>query len=158
MNWLITFDRNLENKVDTLGEFESWETAEKFLDELSYEELDELYNEWCNENGYLEDERMSSDECEIVIYEKIEFVPDVDVDTILDHIRDQASDFGGEYSEGYLERVSEAQLQELNYLLSDAFTRWANKHKHEPCFYQYGKEKIMIVRKKCGVKEGRIHM
>lgn len=49
--------------------------------------------------------------------------------------------FGGDYSEGYLEKVTEAQLQELNYLLSDAFTRWANKHKHEPCFYQYGKEK-----------------
>ncbi|MDM5233449.1 hypothetical protein [Lysinibacillus pakistanensis] len=142
MNWLITFDRNLENQVDTLGEFESWETAEKFLDELSYEELDELYNEWCNENGYLEDERMSSDECEIVIYEKIEFVPDVDVDTILDHIRDQASDFGGEYSEGYLERVSEAQLQELNYLLSDAFTRWQTNISMNLAFINMEKKKL----------------
>ena len=61
--------------------------------------------------------------------------PTIDGESIIDMLRDEAYEEGGEYAEDYLKDVSEAQRDELTEVLTNAFNKWAAKYGYKPNFY-----------------------
>lgn len=61
--------------------------------------------------------------------------PTIDGESIIDMLRDEAYEEGGEYAEDYLEDVPKEQRDELTEILTLAFTVWAKEHGYEPNFF-----------------------
>lgn len=67
-----------------------------------------------------------------------EFVPDAGrySDLLIDDLRDQAYDEGGEYAETWLAYVTDKDFDDLENILDAAFTRWLDRHpEYKPNFY-----------------------
>lgn len=64
-----------------------------------------------------------------------EYVSSIDTEYLIDQLRDQAYDFGDEFSEGYLHGVSDEQEAELAEVLNKALHEWEAKHNHSPKFW-----------------------
>lgn len=132
--WMITFDdENWEE--NEFGEFDSLEEAQKFVNEKGKYNL---YSEWCEEKG-ITPEKKEDVICTVGML--VRFAPLIDGDFVIDTLRDQAYDFGGEYADSYLDSVSKEAEKELTEQLTKAFDEWANKHKEQPRFYNIQKMK-----------------
>lgn len=56
-------------------------------------------------------------------------------DDIIEMIKLQASDAGGEWGDYYLDDVTKEQVEELEKNLNDVFQKWIDKYKFQPNFY-----------------------
>lgn len=56
------------------------------------------------------------------------FKPHISADNVLESIKDESYDCGGEYSYGYLEDVTEEQEEELEEELNSVLQKWIEKH------------------------------
>lgn len=61
-----------------------------------------------------------------------------DADDVIDHMADQAYDYGNEYAADYLDVVSDEAKAELNEQLETLLDAWCVKHGVSPDFYQVG--------------------
>ncbi|AGB62715.1 hypothetical protein [Bacillus phage phiAGATE] len=61
--------------------------------------------------------------------------PYIDADSVLETFADSVYDDVGEVAEGYLQDVSDDDLNGLQYALSVALRKWLIEKKHEPDFY-----------------------
>ncbi|MBC1982791.1 hypothetical protein [Listeria booriae] len=64
-----------------------------------------------------------------------EYVSSIDTEHLIDQLRDQAYDFGDEFSEGYLDSVTNEQEAELADALNKALHEWEAKNNHSPKFW-----------------------
>lgn len=141
IRFYINFDGDLDNPIYHLPSFDDLQSAIDYLDDKTEDELYELYLEWCDENGYLEDERLSKadflDNVEITIREIRFFEPSINADKVLDGIAVEAYDYGGEFAEGYLENVKRDHKDELSELLNKTLYKWLEKYpQYKPDFYR----------------------
>ena len=65
------------------------------------------------------------------------FVPRVNIaEDLICQLQDQAADAVGEYSDGYLEFISRAEMAELNREIEKAFFAWTEKYPdYKPYFF-----------------------
>lgn len=56
-------------------------------------------------------------------------------DDVIEAIKLQASDAGGEWADDYLDDVTKEQVEELEKNLDDVFQKWIDKYKFQPNFY-----------------------
>lgn len=126
--WMITFDDENweENSFKT---FNSLEEAKNFVQEHGKQKL---YLEWCEENG----EDLVGEEDIVCFAGEIEyFTPKIDADGIIESLKEEAAEIGGEFSEHYLEKISKEKKQELSDMLTATFNEWAEKYNQKPTFY-----------------------
>lgn len=66
-----------------------------------------------------------------------QFVPEIDVaENMLYGLQDQADEDFGEWSDGYLESVSNKEMDDLNKKIEAAFFAWLEKYlQHKPGFF-----------------------
>lgn len=126
--WMITFDEE-DWEENEFGEFNSEEEAQQFVNEKGKHSL---HLEWCEEKG-VTPEKKEDVVCTVGML--VSFGALVDGEFVIDRLRDQAYEFGGEYAESYLESVSEEAENELTEQLTKVFNEWANKHNEQPRFY-----------------------
>lgn len=84
----------------------------------------------------LEEANDSEDDLQqVFVGECVEFVPTVNVSSVLDQLREDAYEHGGECADSFLDHVTKEKEQELNDLLDMALYAWLEKNKIEPNFY-----------------------
>lgn len=127
--WLLTFDDE-DWTINNFGEFDSKQDLLEYIKETG---AVQLYDVWLEEKGEEPDE---SNKVTFYIGKVEDFVPGVNVDSILDDISENAYCHGGEYAEDYLCNVSREEAHELEDALNEVLTKWIKKYKHEPHFYQ----------------------
>lgn len=120
---------------------------DKWCYSLNGEEYEGLYDskEDAIEEG---NERAYENEQETFWVGKAEktFVPGVDVENLLENIRDNACAEGGEFAEDYLMHTTTEQERELEEKLNEVLHEWLDKYKHEVNFYSViGEEEIAVV-------------
>lgn len=135
--WMITFDE--ENwEANDFGEFNSLEEVNAFVKEKGKQHL---FAEWCEEKSVTPD---SGDVITCTAGMMIGFGALVDGGLVIDKLRDQAYEFGGDYAESYLDSVSEEAENELTEKLTEVFNEWANKHNEQPRFYNIRNTKEIV--------------
>lgn len=63
------------------------------------------------------------------------FVPEIDAWSIIEKLQDDADDEAYEASEDYLRDVSDAELYQLEKMLTETFNKWARETGNEPNFF-----------------------
>lgn len=70
------------------------------------------------------------------IGEQVEFKPKIDADWILDTLREDGNDFGGEYADDYLQFVTDQEKKQLEEALQIVFDAWEERTKNKATFFQ----------------------
>lgn len=65
------------------------------------------------------------------------------VETIIEDLKNDAYQEGGEYAESFLEDVTDKQQEELVELLNPIYQKWAEKHNHKPNFFTVENDKYI---------------
>ena len=75
------------------------------------------------------------------------FCPTFGINTgyLLESIQEDAYSEGGEFSEGYLDDVTNEQEAELEAQLNAVFSAWSDKYNHHPNFYNVGHIEIITL-------------
>lgn len=75
------------------------------------------------------------DVTEVYIGRVYKFVPEIDAWSIIEKLQDDADDEAYEASEDYLRDVSDAELYQLEKMLTETFNKWARETGNEPNFF-----------------------
>ena len=70
------------------------------------------------------------------IGEEVEFKPEIDADWILDPLKENGDDFGGEYADSYLQYVTDEEKKQLKEALQIVFDAWEERTKNTATFFQ----------------------
>jgi hypothetical protein len=70
------------------------------------------------------------------IGEQVEFKPQIDVDMIIDQLKDSADDFAYEYADDYLVGVSDEARKKLEKSMQKVFEEWAEKTGNKAGFFK----------------------
>lgn len=135
--WMVTFDDEMW-EANEFGEFNSLEEVQEFVSEKGKYKL---YLEWCEEKA-VEPEKEEYVVCTAGRLNR--FIPTIQADFIIDTLKDDAYDFGGEYAESYLDSVSNEAEKELTDQLTEVFNKWAIKYNEQPRFYNIQKTKEIV--------------
>ena len=96
--------------------------------------------------GMKEAKEEGYDSFKIGIAEKAE-EKDIDVDMIIEDLQESYYDEFGELAEDYLDYIKEEDKKELNYILNNAFWKWAEEKNYTPNFWKiYNEENIKVVK------------
>ena len=68
--------------------------------------------------------------------------PSVDEDYLLDSVIEQAYDYAGEFSEGWLD-VPKEQRELLREMLQKAFDKWIEETGNQPTFFMIGQSEVI---------------
>ena len=67
----------------------------------------------------------------------------IDAESIIESLQEDAYSEGGEFSEGYLDDVTQEQQEELEEQLNAILDAWMDKYNHHPNFYNVADIKII---------------
>lgn len=140
--WMITFDKGDWSEND-FGEFTTKENALKFIKEKGSKVIEEMFKDYILEDF----EDFEEEPYEIVLFvgELIPFIPNIDADSVLESIAEDAYNHGGDYAEGYLDYIGKDAYSELDDRLNEVLSDWINKNNLHPNFYSVERIEEVII-------------
>ena len=125
-NWLISLDD--ESYTNALEGFKTAEEAINHVKAMKVKDIKDLAEEQMVDVE-------GKETINLYVARRVDMTIAFDVSTLLDALREDASDFNWEYSQDFLTRVTVEQQDSLEKYLVDAVKRWMKETDNEPHFF-----------------------